>query len=517
MSKKPVWKLYALPALAALLFIVAYNHIILHLVDAGWSRTDFDYCYLIPIVVLYLIWEKWPTFASRASRPSWVGLLPVLAGVFFYLLGELGGEYLSLYLSMWFMLLGLCWTYLGWHKLKEILFPLCLILTSFPPPSFFYSKITLHMQLVSTKLGVWFLHLMDVSAFREGNVIDLGFTQLQIVQACSGLRFLIPLGILSLILVYYYKERWWKRGLILVLIFPLAILMNGLRLAALSIVTLWLRDPAVAESWIHDFMGWIMFALSLGVLLCLMWVLKRLPPRSSKEDYASGGSDTSGPRAQAPSRVAWPMIGALILMLGTHAFVQYRAATPEVVPQARDFAQFPEQLGSWHAQRYELSQRMLERLDLTDYYQATYENAHGDKVDFYVAWYDSQSKGKSIHSPETCLRGGGWQFSTSGETRLEVPGYSKSPVRVNRAVLSKPDARMLSYFWFACRGRNLINGYELKLYNFWDSLTKRRTDGALIRVMIRYDQAQDQQQAKERLRSFLAQALPVLDTYLPYR
>lgn len=56
------------------------------------------------------------------------------------------------------------------------------------------------MQLVSTKLGVEFLHLLGIPAFREGNVIDLGFTQLEVVAACSGLRFLIPLIIVGLLL-----------------------------------------------------------------------------------------------------------------------------------------------------------------------------------------------------------------------------------------------------------------------------------------------------------------------------
>lgn len=500
------------------LLIVAYFQAINRLIVHDWSRADFDYCYLIPFVVAYLIWEKRSQFARLASRSSWLGLIPVFFGIFFFLLGEFGGEFLSLYLSLWFMILGLCWIQFGWKKLKVILFPICFILTMFPPPSFFYSRITLNMQLISTKLGIHFLHLFQVPAYREGNVIDLGFTQLQIVQACSGLRFLIPLLILSILLVYYFRESWWKRGLVLLLAFPLSILMNGLRLAALALLTIWLKDPGLAETWVHDALGWAMFVVSLGILLGVMQVLKGLPPKTMETPPSTQEAE-SGPNP-GPDRnkraVSAPYILALVLILGTFAFVYYRANTSDIYPKAKNLAQFPKSLGTWQGEDYPLSERLLKALDLTDYYQADYRNGQGDLVQFYVAWYETQAKGESIHSPETCLRGGGWQFQKSGATKLKISEYQASPLRANQALLSRPGEKMLTYFWFWCRGRNLVNGYELKLYNMWDRLTKRRTDGALIRVMTPIQPGKGVSQAKARIQSFLSQALPELEKYLPY-
>ena len=502
----------------AITLITLYYNVILRIVTVEWSRADFDYCYLIPFVVGYLLWEKKDQFAKLPSRSSWFGLIVIFIGIFFFLLGEFGGEFLSLYLSLWFMVLGLCWIQFGWKKLKAILFPLCFILTMFPPPSFFYSRITLNMQLISTKLGTEFLHIFQVPVYREGNVIDLGFTQLQIVQACSGLRFLIPLLILSILLVYYFRESWWKRGLVLLLAFPLSILMNGLRLAALALLTIWLKDPGLAETWVHDALGWAMFVVSLGILLGVMQVLKGLPSKTMESPPSTQEAE-SGPNPE-PDRnkraVSAPYILALVLILGTFAFVYYRANTSDIYPKAKNLAQFPKSLGTWQGESYTMSERLLKALDLTDYYQANYRNGQGDLVQFYVAWYETQAKGESIHSPETCLRGGGWQFQKSGATQLKLSGYQESPLRVNQALLSRPGNQMLTYFWFRCRGRNLVNGYELKLYNMWDRLTKRRTDGALIRVMSKVGESEEKKEVKKRIQSFLSLSLPILDNYLPY-
>lgn len=136
-------------------------------------------------------------------------------GIAFFWLGELGGEYLTLYLSVWLVLVGLCWFHLGWQKLKIIAFPLVMALAMFPLPGFLYGKISVQLKLISSHLGVAMMQLSGMSAYREGNVIDLGFTQLQVVDACSGLRYLIPLIVLGVLLPTCSrrsseKGRWWS-------------------------------------------------------------------------------------------------------------------------------------------------------------------------------------------------------------------------------------------------------------------------------------------------------------------
>jgi len=486
-----------------------------HLVGHDWNRQDFDYCYLIPFVVLYLLWDKRKTFASLASKPSWVGLFPLLIGILFFFLGEFGGEYLSLYLSIWFMIFALCWTHFGWRKLKVIWFPLFIILTMFPPPNFLYGRLTLGMQLLSSKLGADFLHLLNVPVFREGNVLDLGNTQLQIVAACSGLRYLIPMVIVGLLLAYFFQAPLWKRLVLLLSTLPLAILTNGLRLGITGLLARHWGDK-VTRGAFHDITGWIIFALSVLFLLLEMKVLGRIGGKGGK-----GGLGPAPPRplpvaAGRPGRLSQPQFLAAVVLLGlTIVFFQTRQGARENIPPTKSFVSFPVSIGEWSGKRQEMEREIIEALDFTDYVLMDYRNAKGESVNFYVAYYQSQRKGESIHSPETCLLGGGWAFQESGAAAVPMRVDGDERIIVNRAVLEKRGNRQLAYFWFPSRGRILTNAYELKIYNFWDAFTKGRTDGALVRILTAVYPNESLQDAEARLLGFSREALPVLEQYLP--
>ncbi len=109
--------------------------------------------------------------------------------VTFFWVGELGGEFYTLYISSWLVVVGLCWLHMGRQKLNAIWFPLFISLAMFPLPQFLNTKITLRLKLLSSRLGVAMMQFLGMSAYREGNIIDLGFTQLQVLDACSGLRY----------------------------------------------------------------------------------------------------------------------------------------------------------------------------------------------------------------------------------------------------------------------------------------------------------------------------------------
>ena len=147
---------------AALLFGVYYST--LTYLISQWNG-DYSYCYLIPLVALYLIWEKRSELRRIPSSPSWLGLIPLILGILLYWLGELGGEYFSIYLSLWLVIVGLCFMHLGWRKLKKIGFALVILLTMFPLPTFLYNKVSVKLQLISSWLGVAMVQLYGMSAY----------------------------------------------------------------------------------------------------------------------------------------------------------------------------------------------------------------------------------------------------------------------------------------------------------------------------------------------------------------
>jgi len=198
-----------------------------------------------------------------------------------------------------------------------------------------------------------------------------------------------------------------------------------------------------------------------------------------------------------------------IFLIGASVFLlKYTQNVHQVTPNSKSMKSFPTNIGGWEGMRSEISSQVLRELDVTDYILMDYMDSSGKNINFYVAYYASQSKGESIHSPESCMRGAGWRFIETGVRKID------GGIEVNRSLLANQNRQLVSYFWFPCRGRNLTNGMELKLYNFWDSLTRGRTDGALVRVITDSVEGRTQD-ADERILRFLKDVIPVLNMYLP--
>lgn len=479
-----------------------------------WQNEDFNYCFFVPLIVAYLIWEKRAVLSRIAAVPDWRGILAVVAGLALFWLGELGGEYTILFISVWLVVVGLLWIELGWCKLRFIGLPVLFSLAMFPLPSMLASSLTLNLKLISSWLGVKMLHLYGMSAYREGNIIDLGFTRLQVVDACSGLRFFFPLLLLGCLLAYYYRDRTWKRLFVAFSAIPISILTNGLRIALVGVLYPYF-GPKVAEGFFHDFSGWFIFMASLGMLLAEIWLLKKFHPRPAAAVCTEQRPCLTPPAqlenvVSRSSRVAQAAaVSALMVTLVVTTVVEFR----ENVPLKQPLSAFPESIGPWHGKRQLMEKVYLDALGLGDYLLIDFTNDRRQAVHLYVAYNESQSKGKSAHSPSTCLPGGGWIFKESGIVPVDLAGGEKIPVQ--RAVMEKSGQKQVSYFWFAQRGRVLHNLFELKFYAFWDALTKQRTDGALIRIITPVAGGEEISSAEQRLQGFVRQVHPLLVQYIP--
>jgi exosortase D (VPLPA-CTERM-specific) len=488
-----------------------------------WESEDFNYCYLVPLIVLYLVWEKRESLANAPSVPSWAGLVPIVLGVGLYWLGELGGEFYTLYFSSWLMLVGLLWVHLGWDKLKIIWFPVVFILAMFPPPNLINFPLSLKMRLISSQLGVAFLHLAGMSAYREGNIIDLGFTQLQVVDACSGLRYLYPLIIMGILMAYFFRAALWKRLLLVLSVLPLTIFMNSLRIAATGILYRFM-GAAAAEGFFHGFSGWFVFMFAMVFLLLEMYLLNKLPgskPGKTEERPAArlivnqARPDARMGATGIMNFLAPPQAVVIVLLLAITLAASYGIEFREKIPIAKPFNQFPMQVGDWSGKRDAIPMKFLEGLYFSDYLLADYQTRENRPVNLYVAYYESQRKAESIHSPETCLPGSGWEFKNAVKRTLSVDGSSGKTMTIMAASMENAGRKQVVYYWFAQRGRVNTSLTEVKLYNFWDALTKRRTDGALVRLITPVLGSETPEQADERLQQFTREILPVLNQFLP--
>lgn len=165
---------------------------------------------------------------------------------------------------------------------------------------------------------------------------------------------------------------------------------------------------------------------------------------------------------------------------------------------------FPRTIGAWSAAGdLPLDDDVVRVLGVDDYVSRTYLNAEGAPVNLYVGYYASQRQGDTIHSPQNCLPGAGWQPVESGRTMLAVQG---AMLPVNRYVIEKGPERQVVLYWYQGRGRVVANEYANKLWLMVDAARLRRTNGSLVRII-----APRERDAAE----FARVVFPRLPEYLP--
>ncbi len=148
---------------------------------------------------------------------------------------------------------------------------------------------------------------------------------------------------------------------------------------------------------------------------------------------------------------------------------------------AQSLSTFPLALGSWRSTGDVPFTGAIESiLGVDEYVNRVYVNATGDSVGLYVGYYQIQRQGAAIHSPLNCLPGAGWQPLSQDRTTL---GDSSGPF-VNRVVVQKGEVQQVVYYWYQSYGRIVASEYWSKFYLVSDSVTKRRSDAALVRVVV---------------------------------
>jgi exosortase D (VPLPA-CTERM-specific) len=400
--------------------------------------------------------------------------------------------------------------------------PLAYLLFMVPLPNFLYNNLSQSLQLISSSIGVGVVRLFDISVHLEGNVIDLGTYKLQVVEACSGLRYLFPLMSFGFLIASLYQAPFWQRALVFLSTLPITVLMNSFRIGVIGVlVEHW--GISMAEGFLHAFEGWIIFLGCLAVLLLEIWLLHKLTGQDGaiwdRIDLTLPESSDINLHLPQGWRSQAPLLACVALLAAFTVGTRGLDTRPEDVPSREPFLQFPLLHQNWLGREEPLDTPVVESLKLTDYLMANYR--HPDyrvPVNFYVAYYDSQRKGASIHSPRACIPGGGWVIKDLSQVEVDATlGISslRGPVRVNRVIVQKGQNRQLVYYWFQQRGRSMTNEYLVKWYLFWDSLTRNRTDGALIRLVVSVPDGTELDSADAQLRRFLGDFNPLLERYVP--
>jgi exosortase D (VPLPA-CTERM-specific) len=510
---------YFVLAVAVIAAIVPFARVLNDLYHIWNLQPEYSHGIIIPVISAFLIWRQRDELRGMPFTGSWSGVALIGAGLALRFIGGLTTMQTLEHYAFLLVVYGLVLALTGPAVFRRLWMPLLILLFAMPLPSIFGNPLSLQLQLISSTLGVWVIRAAGISVLLEGNIIDLGSYQLEVAEACNGLRYLFPLMTLAFIVAYLYRGPIWKRIVIFVSSIPIAVVMNSVRIGFIGVtVDHW--GPKMAQGALHEFEGWLVFMLSTIALILTAFCLARVGRSRVKWSeafnlYSASAGREAAPRSATHSLQPLPrsfVAAAALVLVGAAAGVA--APHPHVTPPPREtFDAFPTRIGDWAGRREALDGIYLNALRLDDYVLADYHGPQASPVNFYAAYYQMQDETRAVHSPRDCIPGGGWEIQKL-ETR-DLPTASGATFRVNRALVQLGADKEVVYYWFQERGRHMTQEYVVRWFLFWDGLTRGRTDGALVRYVAPISRGGNEADADASILKLAALIQPTLNRYVP--
>lgn len=500
----------------SIILFYGFKDALIELYGRLYAEERYSHGFIIPFVVGYLIYQKRLLLKQADFIQSRIGVLIVLLAISVLIIGKISALWTVVQYALFFIIIGILLSYMGWQALKIIIAPLFLLLLSIPLPYFIDVLLSGKFQLLSSKLGVDIIRYCNIPVFLEGNVIDLGVYKLQVIEACSGLNYLYPLMSIGVIIAYMYNDSTWKKVLIFLSTIPITILMNSFRIAMIALLV----DNygiAMAEGILHDFEGWVVYMICIVILIIEIKLLSNgklsdllllhdVNENVDKEKYNSSNYKNK-------KSINWPLSTSSALIIFSVILLSTFSHENEIIPARKSFSLFPSLLGDkWNGKQEYFINNEQSKLGVTDYLLSNYL-IDGKVVNLYIGYHESQRTGTSPHSPRACIPGNGWEI-TSIEN-LSLKDQDNQEFYANKLMIQKGETKQLVYYWFQQRGRKIANEFVMKWYLFKDALLLNRTDGALVRLTTMVNPGESLDFADQRLQAFAKEVLPVLPQYIP--
>lgn len=252
-------------ALAALLGSL-YTNILYRLGVQWYVDSDYSHGFLVPLLAAYFVWERRERLHALPMAPSFMGIGLLGFGLLMLLIGSAGAELFLQRTSFMVVLAGLVLLIMGLEFLRVLAFPIVFLLFMVPLPAIVMNAVAFPLQLLAAKTATFCLYNFGIPVLREGNVIMLAGTTLEVAEACSGIRSLQALLALGTVYAYFTQRATWKRWVLVLLSIPIAIAANAFRVSGTGVLVHYWGVEA-AEGFYHIFSGWLIFVVAFALLL----------------------------------------------------------------------------------------------------------------------------------------------------------------------------------------------------------------------------------------------------------
>ena len=271
----------AVAAALTLAVVIVFWQVFVRLVDAWIVDGNYSHGFLIIPIALYFVWERRQKLAAAPLAPSSMGLALLGGGIAVLLAGLWGSELFLSRVALLPLIAGIVLFLLGWNHLRILAFPIAFLFLMIPIPAIIFNQIAFPLQMFASCVGEWAITTAGIPVLREGNVLILAHTSLEVAEACSGIRSLVSLITLGIVYGYFMDPRAWVRVLIVVSAVPVAILANGARVAGTGMAAQWIGKEA-AEGFFHEFSGWIVFLFAFVMILVIQKFIVKIAPKPAE-------------------------------------------------------------------------------------------------------------------------------------------------------------------------------------------------------------------------------------------
>ena len=414
----------------AVAIAVVYWDVLRSLGLAWYTDDNYSHGFFIAPLAAYFAWERRAEFTARPIKPSAFGMVVVAASLVLLVGGILGAELFISRVSFLGVLTGTILFLYGWQRLRVLMFPLAFMLLMIPIPAIIFNQIAFPLQLLASNVGEYTISSLDIPILREGNVLILANAQLEVAEACSGIRSLVSLFTLGLVFGYFVDKRAWVRVVIALSSVPVAILANGLRVASAGVAAHNFGSAGV-EGLFHEFSGWVVFVFAF-----LMMFGSSTPATAILAGECSAARRQSG--HDFDMKAALTRAAMLCGLLATAGVFLSNARKPEAPLARTSLSEFPMNIGTWRAVvDPPLEKEILAVLGVDDYLSRVYYKPNAAGVGLYLGYYGSQRQGDTIHSPQNCLPGAGWEPVSEGRLLMSNVDGAGRDITINRYVIQK--------------------------------------------------------------------------------
>lgn len=257
-----------------LVWVALFAPIFPKLIRDWLDHSDNSHGFIVPIMAGYLAWQRKGKLLSATINSSISGGIFLSLTLAVYVLSYAGGIAFVSRVALVLSLFGLVWCSYGKDITKIFTFPILFLLFMIPVPYSLMSEVSLPLQLIATRLAAYLINLCSIPVYREGNMLYFVGTQLEVAEACSGIRSIMSLTMLAFVFASMLPAGWEKKAILIASAVPVAILANIIRITGTGILAHFYGDK-VARGFLHEFSGIIVFAFGFVVMLWLFTLFNR--------------------------------------------------------------------------------------------------------------------------------------------------------------------------------------------------------------------------------------------------